>query len=279
MNHMLRRSCRIQLVADTAAISFLLAIQLGLIYLLWVKDRFFIPPELLVAGFIETVLVTLLLQIIAVIQLALVLSGVYGYFTHRTDSKDDGGYRIDVRDLFFGVLYIPLCVGGAFLTAMASRAWHTKPLEGGADVFIRTLPLALVVFAVVPGVYVVYHGSQSSLLRSPTRTAHSASSESGAGVLTGQDLKLIAMGSLLLPVYGLLILFPYGPFLLIESTPIHTVMDINKLMAIITFILSTSTGIGIASFLCVVGIQASRRQWRRTLRPQPDVDLDILHVP
>ncbi|KAJ4490223.1 hypothetical protein J3R30DRAFT_3420126, partial [Lentinula aciculospora] len=150
MNHTLRRSCRIQLVADTLVIAFLLTIQIVLVYLLWMKDHFFIPPELLIAGFIETVLVTLLLQVIATIQLLLIAYGIYGFCTHRVKYKDDTGYRVDVKDLFFGVLYIPLCVCGAFLTATASRPWHTKPLEGGAEIFVRILPLALVVFIVIP---------------------------------------------------------------------------------------------------------------------------------
>ncbi|KAJ3746792.1 hypothetical protein DFH05DRAFT_1459000 [Lentinula detonsa] len=278
---MLRRSCRTQLVADTAVITFLLAIQIVLIYLLWMKDRFFIPPELLVAGFIETVLVTLVLQVVAVIQLILVMCGIYGFCTHRVMAKDDTGYRVDVKDFFFGVLYIPLCLSGAFLTATASRPWQTKPLEGGADIFVRILPLALVVFAIIPGAYVVYHGCQSSLLRSPNlNIAQSSvtSTSSVSGTLAGNGFMLVVMGLSLLPIYILLILYP--PFALVESTTIHTVLDMDKLVATITFVLVTLTGAAIVMFLSVSGIQCMRRQRHRgPSRLQQEVNLDILHEP
>ncbi|KAE9408012.1 hypothetical protein BT96DRAFT_971048, partial [Gymnopus androsaceus JB14] len=50
----LRRSCRTQLVADAFVVAVLSVAQIVLLYLLWMKDRFFVPPELLVASFIET---------------------------------------------------------------------------------------------------------------------------------------------------------------------------------------------------------------------------------
>ncbi|GAW05163.1 trna partial [Lentinula edodes] len=230
------RSCRTQLVADTVAITFLLVVQIVLVYLLWMKDHFFIPPELLIAGFIETVLVTLFLQVVAVVQLLLVTWGIFGFCTHQAKSKGDKGCRVDVKDLFFGVLYIPFCLSGAFLTATASRPWSTRPLEGGAEIFVRTVPLTLVVFTVIPGVYVVYHGSQSPLLRYPTRTTRSSVSPAALGtarigIFVGHDLKLVVTGLLLLPLYILLI------------------MDLGKLMTIITFVLATLTGAGIIILL------------------------------
>ncbi|KAJ4474160.1 hypothetical protein C8R41DRAFT_923925 [Lentinula lateritia] len=279
------RSCRTQLVADTVAITFLLAVQIVLVYLLWMKDHFFIPPELLVAGFIETVLVTLFLQVVAVVQLLLVTWGIFGFCTHQAKSKGDKGCRADVKDLFFGILYIPFCLSGAFLTATASRPWSTRPLEGGAEIFVRTVPLTLVVFTVIPGVYVVYHGSQSPLLHYPTRSTRSsvspaAFSTARIGIFVGHDLKLVVTGLLLLPLYILLSLYPYGPFGLFKIPKIQTVMDMGKLMTIITFVLATLTGTGIMILLCVMGIQGMRRQrLGKRLQRQQEMNLDILHEP
>ncbi|KIK68579.1 hypothetical protein GYMLUDRAFT_54193 [Collybiopsis luxurians FD-317 M1] len=240
------------------------------------------------------VLVTLLLQVIALVQFFLLAWGLYGICAAHLIRSRGGEVNVDkefIKDIFVGVFYIPACMGGAFVTAAASRQWHTDAIKGGTDIFWRIFPVAFVLLLLFPGVYVIYYGFQSSLsrFRSPSpisihippfpAPASTSCSRLNSPALTRQDLRLIIAGFLLVPLYALLSIYPCGLFQLLDGPELMTVVDIEQLGAIIISVTCVSVTCGILVLFIGIGVQTGRRWWkgkRQQQQRQRNLEMDVL---